>query len=163
MEIQQKPQKYLSKLQAREKIEHYCAYQERSQKEVRNKLYEIGLKNSAEVEEIISDLIQNNFLNEERFALAYTRGKFRMKQWGRMKIKQGLKLKGITGRLLKIALSSIDEEQYIQTLALILEKKNEKISEKDPYKRRYKLSQYGMLRGFEPDIIAEVLKDSLLD
>jgi regulatory protein len=159
MEIQQKPQKYLSKLQAREKIEHYCAYQERSQKEVRNKLYELGLK-SSDVEEMISDLIQTNFINEERFALAYARGKFRMKQWGKIKIKQGLKIKGITDRLLKTALASIDDEQYIQTLLAVLQKKSVKISEKDSYKRRYKLSQYAMLRGFEPDIIAEVLTNS---
>lgn len=159
MEIQPKPKKYLSKLQAREKIEHYCAYQERSQKEVRNKLYELGLK-SSDVEEIISDLIQTNFINEERFALAYARGKFRMKQWGKIKIKQGLKLKGITDRLLKTALASIDDEQYIQTLLAVLQKKSAKISEKDPYKRRYKLSQHAMLRGFEPDIIAEVLTNS---
>lgn len=159
MEIQQKP-KYISKTQAREKIEHYCAYQERAQKDVRNKLYELGLKNSADVEELISELIQTNFINEERFALAYARGKFRMKQWGKIKIKQGLKLKGITDRLLKIALSSIDEEHYIKTLSSILEKKSAKITEKEPYKRRYKLSQYAMTRGFEADLVAEVLRNS---
>src|SRR5690606_6510429 len=95
MEIQQAKQTYLTRLQARQKIERYCAYQERSQKEVRNKLYELGLKNSADVEELISELIQSNFINEERFARAYTLGKFRMKLWGRIKISQGLKQKGI--------------------------------------------------------------------
>lgn len=159
MEIQQKP-KYISKIQAREKIEHYCAYQERSQKDVRNKLYELGLKNSADVEELICELIQTNFINEERFALAYARGKFRMKQWGKIKIKQGLKMKGITDRLLKTALASIDDEQYFQTLISILEKKAAKITEKDAYKRRYKLSQYAMTRGFEADMVSDVLSNS---
>jgi regulatory protein len=159
MEIQQKP-KYISKMQAREKIEHYCAYQERSQKDVRSKLYELGLKNSGDIEELISELIQTNFINEERFALAYARGKFRMKQWGKIKIKQGLKLKGITDRLLKMALASIDEEQYLETLLSVLRKKSAKITEKDPYKRRYKLSQYAIMRGFEVDIVAEVLSNS---
>ena len=160
MELQQKPQKYISKLQAREKIEHYCAYQERSQKEVRNKLYDLGLKNSADIENIISELIQTNFINEERFALAYVSGKFKMKQWGKIKIKQGLKFKGITDRLLKTALASIDGEKYIQTLSAFLQKKSDKLSEKDSYKRRYKLSQYAMMRGFEPDLITEVLTNS---
>ena len=163
MEIEQKPEKYVSKTQAREKIEQYCAYQERSQKEVRNKLYELGLKNSGDVEEIICDLIQTNFLNEERFAVAYAQGKFRMKQWGRNKIKQGLKFKGITERLIKTALSAIDNQEYIRTLTTVLEKKNAMIIETDAYKRRYKVSQYAMQRGFEAALISEVLNDSDLN
>ena len=76
------------------KAEHYCAYQERSQQEVRDKLYEWGLWPDA-VENIISELISNNFLNEERFAKAYAQGKFNQKGWGRIKIKQALKLKKV--------------------------------------------------------------------
>src|SRR5690606_17889250 len=96
----------LTRKQAIEKMEHYCAYQERSQQEVRDKLYSLGLR-SADIEEIIADLIQNNFLNEERFAAAYAQGKFRMKSWGKLKIKQGLKLKRVSDKLIVKALNQI--------------------------------------------------------
>src|SRR5690554_739566 len=87
--------KTLTPAQARAKAEAYCAYQERSQQEVRDKLYHWGLR-SAEVEGILSDLISTDFLNEERFALAYASGRFRMKGWGRYKIKQGLVQKSVS-------------------------------------------------------------------
>src|ERR1700760_1960258 len=84
------------------KAEHFCAYQERAQQEVRDKLYEWGLYPQA-VENIISKLIESNYLNEERFAKEYTRGKFNQKSWGRIKIKQGLKLKQVPEKLIKKA------------------------------------------------------------
>jgi regulatory protein len=100
---------------ALQKAGHYCAYQERSQQEVRNKLYEWGLWTSA-VEIIISELIAGNFLNEERFAKAYTKGKFNQKGWGRIKIKQGLKFKQVPDVLIKKALTGIDKSEYFDTL-----------------------------------------------
>src|ERR1700761_2983059 len=96
------------------KAEHYCAYQERSQQEVRDKLYEWGLWTDA-VENIISQLITAGFLNEERFAKAYSLGKFRQKAWGKGKIKQGLKLKKVPDVLIKKALLVIDADDYLQT------------------------------------------------
>ena len=141
------------------KAEHYCAYQERSQQEVRDKLYEWGMYSTG-VENVISQLITNNFINEERFANAYTTGKFRQKGWGRIKIKQGLKFKKVPEVLIKKALQKIDGHEYEQTLAKLLVKKAAVLTEKDPYKRRYKLQQYAMGRGFEADMIADVLKDS---
>jgi regulatory protein len=141
------------------KAESYCAYQERSQQEVRNRLYEWGLWEAA-VENIISLLIGSNFLNEERFAKAYAQGKFKQKGWGKIKIKQGLKLKKVPDVLIKKALLLIPGDDYLKTLERLLEKKERTTAEKDPYKRRYKLHQYALSRGYESDLIADVLKAS---
>jgi regulatory protein len=115
--------KIFSREQAKVKAESYCAYQERSQFEIRNKLYEWGL-HQKDVEEIISELIELNFLNEERFALAYSLGKFRIKGWGKNKIRQGLKLKRITDKLIIKSLKSIEDDDYLMMLKKILQKKN---------------------------------------
>jgi len=141
------------------KAEHYCAYQERSQQEVRNKLYEWGLW-SADVEELIAELIQTNFLNEERFAMAYVSGKFNIKKWGKIKIKQGLKLKRVPDKMILNALKSINYDNYLNTIKLTAEKKLNVIIEKDPYKKRYKLISYLLSKGFENDLITEVLRDN---
>ena len=143
------------------KAERYCAYQDRSQHEVRNKLYEWGLWTDA-VENIIVHLISDNFLNEERFAKSYTQGKFKQKGWGKIKIKQGLKLKKIPDGLLKKALQTIDGDDYFAMLTKIISKKAALLTEKDPYKRRYKLQQYAFSRGYESDLINDVLKASEL-
>jgi regulatory protein len=143
------------------KAEHFCAYQERSQQEVRDKLYDWGLWPDA-VEQIISQLIEGNFLNEDRFAKAYTKGKFAQKAWGKIKIKQGLKFKRVPDVLIKKALQTIDIDDYAATLTKILEKKAATLTEKNALKRRYKLQQYAMGRGFEADLIADVLKNSEL-
>jgi regulatory protein len=139
------------------KAEHYCAYQERSQQEVRDKLYEWGLYSNM-VENVIVKLIAGNFLNEERFANAYTRGKFNQKGWGKNKIKQGLKFKKVSDPLIKKALQNINGDDYLQMLHKVIEKKNALLSEKEPYKRKYKLQQYALSRGYENDLITDVLK-----
>jgi regulatory protein len=154
-----KKQKITDPKVALAKAEHYCAYQERSQQEGRDKLYEWGLWPEA-VENIISELITAGFLNEERFAKAYAVGKFRQKAWGKIKIKQGLKLKKVPDVLIKKALLTIDGDAYLDTLTNILTKKATLSKEKDNYKRRYKLQQYAMGRGFEGDLILFVLKNS---
>jgi regulatory protein len=143
------------------KAQNYCAYQERSQQEVRNKLYDWGLWTDA-VENIITKLIEENYLNEERFAKTYTKGKFNQKAWGKIKIKQGLKFKNVSPVLIKKALLTIDASDYMGTLTRIIEKKAATMPEKDSYKRRYKLQQYALSRGFETDLTAEVLKNSEL-
>ncbi|WP_158995874.1 regulatory protein RecX [Mucilaginibacter sp. L196] len=143
------------------KAEHFCAYQERAQQEVRDKLYDWGLWPDA-VENIIVQLIGENFLNEERFAKSYVQGKFKQKGWGRIKIKQGLKIKRIPDNLLKKALLTIDGDEYFEMLTKILSKKAALLTEKVPYKRRYKLQQYALSRGFETDLIIDVLKNSEL-
>jgi len=141
---------------ARAKAGHYCSYQERSQQEVRDKLYEWGQPANV-VENIISGLISDNFLNEERFAKAYATGKFRQKGWGKVKIKQGLKFKQVPDVLIKKALQSIPDDEYLLMLQKVLTKKDVALSEKNLYKRRYKLQQYALGRGYEGDLISDVL------
>ena len=156
-----KPKVY-SRTQAQSKAESYCAYQERSQYEVRNKLYEFGL-HQKEVEEIISELINQNFLNEERFSIAYTLGKFRIKGWGKLKIKQGLMQKQVPLKMIQKSLNHIDYDDYLGRLRIILEKKSSLITEKDPFKRRYLLSRYAIGKGYEVDLITEILIHNKLD
>jgi len=158
---QPKPTPKIDEKTALAKAEHYCAYQERSQQEVRDKLYEWGL-HSAQVENLIVQLIQTNFLNEARFANAYVQGKFNQKGWGKQKIKQGLKFKKVSDVLIKKALNTIDDDDYLSTLKQILDKKARLLGEKDPFKKRYKLHQYALSRGFENDIISDILKNSEL-
>jgi regulatory protein len=158
---QPKPTKITDEKVALAKAENFCAYQERSQHEVRNKLYEWGLWTDA-VENIIVQLIGDNFLNEERFAKAYVQGKFKQKHWGRIKITQGLKLKKVPDVLIKKALKTIDGDDYVEALSRLLHKKTVLLTEKDPYKRRYKLLQYAFSRGYETDITNDILKTSEL-
>lgn len=152
----------LDKKQALAKAESFCVYQERSQKEVRSKLLDLGMRGD-ELEEIITDLILNNFLNEERFALNYASGKFNIKHWGRVKIKQGLKLKGVPDKLLQKAIYSLDEDDYLLTLEKLAVKKAESLNENDPFKRKMKLMSYLQAKGFETDLILLVLKASSLN
>ncbi|MFA5245064.1 MAG: regulatory protein RecX [Pedobacter sp.] len=162
MKNEESKPKIFSREQARLKAEAYCAYQERSQSEIRNKLYEWGL-HQKDVEEIISELIGENFLNEERFALAYTLGKFRIKGWGKIKIKQGLKLKRVPDKMIKKVLNSIDDEDYQNRLKLILEKKSNSITEKDPFRRRYLLAHFAAGKGYEQDLISDLLINNRLE
>ena len=157
-ETGKKPVK-LDKKSALAKAEHYCAYQERSQQEIRDKLYEWGLW-SNDVEELISELIQTNFLNEERFTQAYVSGKFNIKHWGKIKIKQGLKLKRVPDKMIQRALNSIDQDEYLKTILSLAQKKAPLIKEKDAFKRQYKLVSYLMGKGFERDVMILVLKTS---
>jgi regulatory protein len=101
----------IGKEQAIQRIRHYCAYQERAQQEVRDKLYELGMTMD-EVEEIMSDLIAENFLNEERFATQFAGGHFRIKGWGKVKIQHALQQKRVSSFNIKIGLKAIDQEAY---------------------------------------------------
>ena len=161
MEFTQKKPQILDKRTALLKAESWCAYQERSQQETRNKLYEYGLHQN-EVEEVITELIVTNFLNEERFAMAYVSGKVNIKQWGRIKIKQGLKFKKVPDKLIQKALNSIDGDKYLANLLATAEKKLKVLSEKDPLKKKYKLITYLQTKGFEKDLIFDVLKTNSL-
>ena len=151
----------LDKKTALLKAESWCAYQERSQQEVRNKLYEYGL-HQTDVEDLISELITTNFLNEERFAMAYASGKVNIKKWGKIKVKQGLKLKKVPDRLIQKALNSIDGDKYVANLLAIAEKKSSILTEKEPYKKKFKLITYLLSKGYELDIINDVLKTNEL-
>lgn len=143
--------------EAGEKIRSYCAYRERSQYEVRSKLYDYGLYTDA-VNEIIAALIQENFLNEERFARAFVRGKFSIKKWGRIKIRQALFPHQLSDYILNRAFAEIDEDEYLKTLEEIIAKKSKQVSLKNEFQRKGKIAQYAISRGFEPELVWETLK-----
>ncbi len=139
------------------KIKQYCAYQDRCHAEVREKLYSFSLKDR-EVEEIISELISENYLNEQRFAIHYAGGKFRMKHWGKVKIKQSLKLKQVSDHCIKKALKEIDSKEYEKTFQKLVEQKlNTLKSEKNIFVKKRKLQDFLLLRGYETDKIREVV------
>ena len=138
--------------EAKEKIQRYCTYQERSHQEVRNKLFEFGLPRK-DVDEIISDLITNGFLNEERFAKAFAGGKFRMKKWGRLKITHALEGKGVSKNCIQIALKEIDENSYVNTLQQLLSERSRFVEEDNVYVLRERLSKYAIQKGYEPELV----------
>lgn len=138
--------------QARLKAEKYCAYQERSQLEVKNKLIGMGLT-IAETNEILVELVRDNFINEERFAYAFAKGKLKIKKWGNRKITIALKNKGITETLIQKVLREIDPNQYIEELRFSIQKKARTLKESDPWKRAGKLKQYLIGKGFEPELV----------
>lgn len=143
-----------SLLEAKQKIEAFCAYQERCDLEVRQKLQSWYL-HSEDIDILISDLISHNFLNEERFAEAYVSGKFRIKQWGRIKIRQSLKQKKISDYSINKALSQINDEEYILTLQTLAE--NKIVKAKNDWERKIKIKSYLASKGYENDLINDVL------
>jgi regulatory protein len=144
--------KSLTPQQAKEKVERYCAYQERSHQEVKNKLYTFGLYRD-EVEEILSNLITDGYLNEERFAKAFAGGKFRMKKWGRIKITHALEGKGVSPNCIRIGLSEIDEVDYLNALRILLEEKLSLLEEGSVYVVRDRLSKFAIHKGYEADLV----------
>ena len=142
--------------EAKLKAANFCAYQERSQKEVRNKLYDLGLYPD-EVEDVLTDLITENFINEERFAKAYVGGKFRVKKWGRKKILLGLQPHQLSPYCIKKGLAEIDEDDYIKTLEDMIAKKDGSIKETNSFKRKNKLATYAQGRGYESELIWNVI------
>jgi regulatory protein len=154
--------KQLTPQEAKEKIQRYCAYQERSHQEVRKKLFDFGLY-SHEVEEMISHLITSNFLNEERFARAFAGGKFRMKKWGRIKIVNALEGHGVSENCIRLGLKEIDNSDYEKTLYTLIDKKADDIDEENIYAKRDKLSKFAIQKGFEPDLVWKVIRELLPD
>ena len=140
-------QKHPGREQALQKIRHFCSYQERCHSEVREKLYSYGLwKNDTEA--ILSQLIEENCLNEERFALAFAGGRFRMKQWGRVKINFELKQKRISEYCIRIALAQFEESDYLRTLRdLALDKWEKLRKEKNIFIRKRKVQDYLLQKG----------------
>lgn len=144
--------------EALEKIKKYCSYQERCQSEVRQKLYDFELHNN-DIENILCSLIEQNFINEERFAKNFVRGKFRQKKWGKIKIKQHLKQKQISDYCIKTGLEEIDTEDYLTTLDLIISKKEKLISEENNFIKNQKIAKYAINKGFENDLVWDHLGD----
>jgi len=153
----QKPKKILSRKEAKLKAADYCAYQERSQQEVRDKLYSFGLHYN-DVEETISELITESFINEERFAKAYVGGKFRMKKWGRLKILQGLKQHRISEYCIKKGMLEISESDYFNTIENLVLKKKSTLNIEDAFTANRKIASYLHQKGFEPNLVWEILR-----
>jgi regulatory protein len=154
--------KKLTPQEAKEKIQRYCAYQERSHQEVKNKLYGYGLGRN-DVDELLAHLITSNFLNEERFAKAFAGGKFRMKKWGRLKIVHALEGKGLSANCIRAGLKEIDEQDYEETLREFLIKKAPEVATENIFVQRDKLSKAATLKGYEPDLVWTVLRALLPD
>lgn len=141
-------------------MERYCGYQERSHADVQQKLYELGMISEAQ-EKIILHLISNNFLNEERFAKSFCRGKFTIKHWGRNKIKAELHRRKISEYNIISGLKEIDEDTYLLTLSKEIDKKSNLIKEKDHWKLKKKVIDYLMQKGYEYPLIEDVWKEKL--
>jgi regulatory protein len=142
------------------KAQKHCAYQERSQQEIRNKLYEWGL-HSSDVEQIIVELINTNFLNEERFAMQIASGKFRIKHWGKIKITQALKLHKISPYCIKKALQQIPDDDYEKSLRNIIDKKRASIKGKMSALNERKIAHFAQSKGYESELIWKVLKQEI--
>ncbi|MFN5214342.1 MAG: regulatory protein RecX [Bacteroidota bacterium] len=153
--------KYYSKSEAIEKARRYCAYQERCQSEVRSKLLEWGQRGLA-LEEIISDLITDDFINEERFACAYARGKFRLKKWGTQKIKHELKQRNISEYCIRKALNQIEQHDIKQALKDILTKKLKTLKDHNPLSRKHKLIAFAIRKGYSADLVYSVVNNETL-
>lgn len=152
-----KPAKVHTLLTALERARNYCAYQERCQQEVRDKLYELGL-HQQEVEQGISILVSEGFVNEERFAVAYAGGKFRIKKWGKVKIRAGLKARKISDYCIRKALQAIDDKEYEQALQKTISDGLKKASKyKEPLRTRAAV-RYAISHGFEPEHVWSAVK-----
>ena len=148
---------HLTPLQAKEKIKHYCAWSERSHSDVRNKLFNYGLR-AHELEPIISYLIEENYLNEERYAVQFAGGHFRLKKWGKVKIVQALRMKGVSDYCIKKGLREIEEEAYEALLNKLAVQKWQETKGQKPVLRWNKTRQFLLQRGFEPQLILPVLR-----
>lgn len=134
--------------QARKKAEKYCAYQDRCHSEVKRKLFDLGLYGE-DVDQVMAQLIEDKFLDEERFARSYARGKFRMKKWGKQRIERELKSRRVSAYCIKKGLTEIDETEYQATLRGLLEKRLERKGEGlHPYARRGLLVDHGLRKGY---------------
>lgn len=143
--------------QSLQKIKQYCAYQERCHSEVRDKLYSFGLRKS-EVEETITLLIVENYLNEGRFAIHFAGGKFRMKQWGKHKIKQALKLRQVSDYCISKALKDIDTKEYERTFEKLTEQKLKTLkSEKNIFTKKRKLQDFLLQKGYESEWVKKAV------
>ncbi|HRL71379.1 MAG: RecX family transcriptional regulator [Flavobacterium sp.] len=144
--------------QAIQKLEHYCAYQDRCHEEVIQKLRSMKMDQD-EIDQIIVQLIADNFLNEERFACSYARGKHRIKHWGKIRIVNELKFRKISQYNINLALKEITTEEYEATFHNLAEQNWESIRESNPLKKRKKFCDYVLRKGFESNLVYEKVKE----
>jgi regulatory protein len=148
--------KYLTKEQALQKLKHYCTYQERSHYEVKQKLYELGVRTN-DHDEIIASLIDEDYLNEERFAIQFAGGKFRMKQWGKKKILYALREKKVSDYSIKKALAEINEDDYLVVLKKLAEEKYNLLKDEQHMDRKKKTIDYLIQKGYEYENVNNAL------
>ena len=146
------------KQQSRAKAMKYCAYQERTQQEVRDKLYSYGLYPDA-VEEVLTELITEDFVNEERYAQSFARGKFRQNKWGRIKISRSLQQKGISRYCIAQGMQEINEADYYDTLFQLMSRKWKSLADDDAYQRKNKTVRYVVSKGYEAELAWKVVDD----
>jgi len=144
--------------EAIQKLEHFCAYQERCHTEVISKLYDLKMT-SDEMDAVIVHLIQENFLNETRFACSFARGKHRIKHWGKIRITNELKIRQISSTNINLALKEISAEEYENTFEQLSERCWNTIQEKNSLKKRKKFCDYLLRRGYESNLVYEKLKE----
>lgn len=144
--------------EATRKLENYCTYQERCHKEVFEKLKELNMIPLA-IDTIMAHLIEHNFLNEERFARSYARGKFKIKKWGKNRIVRELKLRGISRFNINLALQEITDDEYAEAFNNLAQKQFEKIKEASIPKRKKKLADYLIYRGWEPEMVYDKVNE----
>lgn len=148
--------KTLTKEQALQKLKHYCGYQERSHYEVKQKMYDLGVWKK-DHDELLSALIEEGYLNEERFAIAFAGGKWRMKQWGRVKIRYELKQRQVSDYCIKKALKQIDETEYLGVLQKLADEKYAELKSEQYLNRKKKTIDYLLQKGFEMELVRTVL------
>lgn len=139
------------------KLKHYCSYQERSHSEVKEKLYSLGVRKNDQ-DKIVAALIEENFLNEERFAIQFAGGKFRMNQWGKVKINAELRNRQVSEYCINKALKQIDEKEYLQTLKKLATKKYASLKKEQYLIRKKKTIDYLLQKGFEWELVREVVE-----
>ena len=149
--------KKFSKEQALSQVKQFCVYRERCHSEVKEKLYSLGLYKN-DVEQLMAQLIEENYLNEERFAKQYAGGKFRMNQWGRIKIKYALRQKQVSDYSIKKGLKEIIVTDYKKTLQKLAEQKSKSLkNESNVFSKRKKLQDYLLQKGYEGELVREVI------
>ena len=148
------PYKSYSVEEARRKLEHYCSYQERCHEEVIQKLKSLNMIPQA-IDVIINSLIENNFLNEERFACSFARGRHRIKHWGKNRIIQELKARGISRYNIERAIKEIDPDEYLAAFHSLAEKQWDAVMEKNIQKKKKKVADFLFRKGYETNLVYE--------
>ncbi|WP_309641252.1 regulatory protein RecX [Flavobacterium sp.] len=149
--------KHYTNQEVKQKLEHFCAYQERCHNEVIQKMRSMAI-DSGSIDEIVVHLIQNQFLNEERFACSFSRGKHRIKYWGKVRIVNELKARNISQNIIAIALKEITSEEYSTTFHTLSERHWESILEKNSLKKRKKFCDFMLRKGYESSLVYDKLK-----
>ena len=147
----------LSLAEIQKKLEYYCVYQDRCHQEIKQKLYELGV-NSSDMDLIVVHLIEHDFLNEERFACSFARGKHRIKNWGSIRIVNELRVRNISQNNITTALKEITSDEYSETFHALSDRHWESIFEKNNLKKRKKFCDFMLRKGFESSLVYEKLK-----